>query len=93
MKINWSSHFVRETRAITKNNLPLLNKLNSTLEILEENPFTNSLNTHKLKGYLLGSWSCSIDYQHRIVFDFVNNPETDEQEILLQSIGTHDEVY
>jgi len=34
-----------------------------------------------------------VDYQYRILFEFVRNPESGEEEILLLTIGTHDEVY
>jgi hypothetical protein len=34
-----------------------------------------------------------VEYDCRIVFDFVDNPETGEEEILLIDIGSHDEVY
>ena len=56
-----------------------------------ENAFHPSLKTHKLKGDHAGSWSCSAGYDLRIVFEFVKDDENEA--ILLQSIGTHDEVY
>jgi mRNA-degrading endonuclease YafQ of YafQ-DinJ toxin-antitoxin module len=34
-----------------------------------------------------------VDYDNRILFEFVQNPESDEEEILLLTLGTHDEVY
>jgi mRNA-degrading endonuclease YafQ of YafQ-DinJ toxin-antitoxin module len=34
-----------------------------------------------------------VDYDCRIVFNFVQNIESGEEEILLIDIGTHDEVY
>jgi mRNA-degrading endonuclease YafQ of YafQ-DinJ toxin-antitoxin module len=46
-----------------------------------------------LKGELAGTWSCSVSYDLRIVFDFVKNPTTGEIEIHLLAVGTHDEVY
>ena len=52
-----------------------------------------SLKTHKLMGNLDDTWSCSIDYSYRILFEFVTDPETDERAILLLNIGSHDEVY
>lgn len=51
------------------------------------------LRTHKLKGELAGAWSCTVDYDCRLVFKFVQNQDTGEEEILLIDIGTHDEVY
>jgi mRNA-degrading endonuclease YafQ of YafQ-DinJ toxin-antitoxin module len=34
-----------------------------------------------------------VTYDYRIVFEFVRNPDSGEEEILLVDIGTHDEVY
>jgi mRNA-degrading endonuclease YafQ of YafQ-DinJ toxin-antitoxin module len=51
------------------------------------------LRSHKLKGELEGVWACAVSYEHRILFEFVQNPETGEEEILLLTIGTHEEVY
>ncbi|WP_256875194.1 hypothetical protein [Nostoc sp. C052] len=50
------------------------------------------MQTHKLKGKLSGAWACSVDYDCHIVFNFVQNIESGEEEILLIDIGTHDEV-
>jgi len=63
------------------------------LKSLAENSFEPSLQTHKLKGQLTGSWACSVAYDCRIVFDFVENPESRDEEILLIDIDSHDEVY
>jgi mRNA-degrading endonuclease YafQ of YafQ-DinJ toxin-antitoxin module len=47
--------------------------------------------THKLKGKLARSWACSAGYDLRIVFRFVKH--RGEEAILLEALGTHDEVY
>jgi toxin HigB-1 len=52
-----------------------------------------SLKTHKLMGDLEDTWSCSIDYSYRILFEFVPDPETGGMAILLLNIGSHDDVY
>jgi mRNA-degrading endonuclease YafQ of YafQ-DinJ toxin-antitoxin module len=46
-----------------------------------------------LKGDLAGVWACTVDYDNRILFEFVQNPESGEEEIHLLTMGTHDEVY
>ena len=51
------------------------------------------MRSHKLKGDLAGTWACSVDYEIRILYEFVENPDTGEREILLLTLGTHDEVY
>ena len=52
-----------------------------------------SLKTHKLKGNLDGVWSCSIDYSNRILFRLISGSEENEEEILLLTLGSHDDVY
>ena len=34
-----------------------------------------------------------LAYDNRILFEFVQNPESGEEEILLLTMGTHEEVY
>ena len=56
-----------------------------------EDAFQAVLKTHKLKGELTGSWACSAGYDLRLIFEFVQHAGAEA--ILLQNIGTHDEVY
>ncbi len=56
-------------------------------------PTDPNLKTHKLHGKLVGLLACSVEYDLRIVFDILENPQTKEGEILLIDIGTHEEVY
>ena len=93
MKIGWTPKSLRSfNRLIRKNpNLRLL--IERTLYQLAEDPFHSSLRTHKLKGDLSNVWSCSIDYNYRILFEFVENSEDKEEAILLLNLGSHDEVY
>jgi mRNA interferase YafQ len=65
--------------------------LQAALESLAEEAFNPVLKTHKLKGDLIGSWACSCGYDLRIVFEFVQHEGTEA--ILLQTVGTNDEVY
>ncbi|MBI5913723.1 type II toxin-antitoxin system mRNA interferase toxin, RelE/StbE family [Candidatus Azambacteria bacterium] len=53
------------------------------LQVLENNPFHQSLHTHKLSHGEL--WSARVDYKNRIIFIFLKN----EQGILLINIGVH----
>lgn len=54
-------------------------------KIFLANPHDSRLNTHALTGELNGSWSFSVNYQYRIVFNFVEN-----NNVLFIVIGTHD---
>ena len=70
----------------------LRGKVEQTLRQLAKDPFHPSLHSHKLKGPLSGAWACSVGYDVRILFEFVQD-KSGEEEILLLSIGSHDEVY
>lgn len=61
------------------------------LELLSQDAFDPRLRTHKLKGKLEGSWACSAGYDLRILFSFVQHEGSEA--ILLETLGTHDEVY
>ena len=65
--------------------------LEAALASLAEDAFHPSLKTHKLKGDLAATWACSAGYDLRSVFEFVQHEGAEP--ILLQTVGTHDEVY
>lgn len=86
-----SSAFVRAAGRHVKKKPDAATALKTALEAMEKDVFDPSLKTHKLKGELTGSWACSVDREIRIVFEFVKHEGTEA--ILLQTVGTHDEVY
>ena len=86
-----SKAFIRATKRIIKKEPALAQELQMTLELLAEDAFHPRLKTHKLKGNFEGFWACSVSYNLRIVFEFVEYEGTEA--ILLETFGTHDEVY
>ncbi len=89
----WGITFLRAVKRTVRKNPALKQDIEETLRLLQENPFASQLASHKLKGKLAGSWACSVGYDLRIVFDFVQSANQPEDAILLLEIGTHDEVY
>ena len=89
----WSSAFIRAFKRLVRQNPQLRSAIEEALQQLAEDPFNPSLRSHKLKGDLADRWSCSIDYSNRILFKFVTNPDSNEEEILLLTLGSHDDVY
>jgi len=69
----------------------MLFKISARFFLLAEDAFHPQLKTHKLKGKLAGSWACSAGHDLRMVFQLVKHKG--EEAVLLESIGTHDEVY
>ena len=89
----WSPSFTRILKSATRRQPQLRSRIRRALEQLSQDPFQPTLHTHKLKGELAGAWACTVDYDNRLLFEFVQNPESHEEEILLLTLGTHDEVY
>jgi mRNA-degrading endonuclease YafQ of YafQ-DinJ toxin-antitoxin module len=86
-----SPSFVRAAKRLAKSDPRLAESLRLALVALAEDAFHPSLKTHKLKGYLEGSWACSAGYDMRIVFTFVEHQG--REAILLETVGSHDQVY
>lgn len=86
-----SSAFVRAAKRIVRKRPDVAEDLRVALELLSEDALDPRLKSHKLKGDLAGSWAASVGYDLRIVFQMVDYERSEA--ILLQTIGTHDEVY
>lgn len=86
-----SSAFVRAARRLAKKRPEVRPRIHAALEALAADAFQPALRTHKLKGDLAESWACSVGHDLRIVFQLVNHEG--QEAVLLQTIGTHDEVY
>ncbi|EAZ92023.1 type II toxin-antitoxin system RelE/ParE family toxin [Crocosphaera chwakensis] len=86
-----SSPFIRKAQKTVKKQPELTKNLQKTLELLSEDPFHPRLRSHKLKGDLKDSYACSVSYNLRIIFKFVEYEQ--KQAILLETMGNHDEVY
>jgi mRNA-degrading endonuclease YafQ of YafQ-DinJ toxin-antitoxin module len=65
--------------------------IKEALELISEDVFHPRLKTHKLKGSLKGSLACSAGYNLRIIFKIVKYEKSEA--VLLETIGTHEEVY
>lgn len=89
----WSSLFSRSLRRKLRQNPPLRKPIEEALRQLADDPFHPSLHSHKLKGDLAGTWACTVDFDNRILFEFVADPASAQDAIYLLALGTHDEVY
>jgi addiction module RelE/StbE family toxin len=83
--------FLRSAKKLARKNPQAAEDLRASLELLAEDAFDPKLKTHKLKGNLAGSWACSGGYDLRVVFQLVKHKG--REAILLETVGTHDEVY
>ncbi|MEI7684229.1 MAG: type II toxin-antitoxin system mRNA interferase toxin, RelE/StbE family [Planctomycetota bacterium] len=86
-----SAACVRAARRLMKKHPDAGPTLEATFAALMEDAFQTALKTHKFKGDLAGSWACSAGFDLRLIFEFVLHEGAEA--ILLQNVGTHDEVY
>ncbi|MEL7358285.1 MAG: type II toxin-antitoxin system mRNA interferase toxin, RelE/StbE family [Cyanobacteria bacterium J06560_6] len=66
-----STSFKRALKRLLRQKLDMRERIRERLVLLESDPFMPRLRTHRLKGKLSGAWSCSVEYDCRIVFKFV----------------------
>lgn len=84
MVIYYSSKFKKEYKRLSSS----VKKLAEKKELLfRDNPHNPALKSHQLTGRLKSYWSFSINYQYRIIFEFVRDGE-----VWFHSVGTH-EIY
>ncbi|MCU0516431.1 MAG: type II toxin-antitoxin system mRNA interferase toxin, RelE/StbE family [Oscillatoria sp. Prado101] len=55
-------------------------------------PLAQPLRAHKLRGQLEGLWACWVEYDCRIIYALQQDPDSEEERIILVDIGTHDQV-
>lgn len=91
MKLLRSTSFIHAAQRAIKKHPHIANDIQTTLELLSKDAFNRLLKTHKLKGDLKDSWACSVSYEMRIIFKFVEYKG--EKAILLETMGSHEEVY
>lgn len=83
--------FVRAAKRAVCRNPALAEDLRAALALPEEDALHPGLRTHRLKGSPAGSWACSAGYDLRILFSFVDHQGAEA--VLIETVGTHDEVY
>ncbi len=88
IELVWDVPFSRILKKWKRRHLDLIINFHSRLKLFTENPYHSSLKTHSLSGKLKGYWAFSINYDYRLVFEFITTDKA-----LLIDIGTHDEVY
>ncbi len=86
-----SPAFLRAAKKNLKRHPQSRTILQATLELFAKNAFDARLKTHKLKGNFDGVWACSVEYDLRVLFEFVT--QENNEAILLLTVGSHDEVY
>jgi len=88
IELVWDTSFLRMLKKWKKKHPNLLPKFQERLQLFTDDPYHPSLRTHHLSNNLKEFWAFSINHQHRVVFQFI-----DDTSVLLVAIGLHDAVY
>ena len=83
-----SPGFQRALKKLIKGKPEMRDTFRDTLSLFLREPYHASLETHKLHGKLKHSLAFSLTAHLRVVFSFLSSDV-----VLLEDIGTHDEVY
>ncbi|MGB5687613.1 MAG: hypothetical protein WBM35_17525 [Candidatus Electrothrix sp.] len=86
-----TTKFKRAFRKFVRRDKKLQRSVEITLEQMQEDIFSSSLNTLKLSGTLEGLRACSCGYDCQIVFSLEQG--TDTELLVLLDIGKHDSIY
>lgn len=81
-EIVYDPYFVRNYKKIDPN---LKEEIKEKIEKLKDKNNHDSLKVHKLKGRLSKFYSFSVNYSHKIVFEFL-----EKDKIILLKLGDHD---
>ncbi|OGI64326.1 hypothetical protein A2914_02865 [Candidatus Nomurabacteria bacterium RIFCSPLOWO2_01_FULL_41_21] len=82
MIIRYTAKFKREYSKLI---LEIQKKAETREKVFRLSPFAPTLKTHKLSGDLEDLWAFSVDYNYRIIFEFLEN-----EIVIFHSIGDHD---
>ena len=85
MKISYSNRFAKQYKKLPSS---IQDIAEFKEEIFKKDPFDSRLKTHKLHGNLNGLWAIRIDYQYRLIFEFIKKNQTH-----FHSVGNHDIYY
>ena len=85
IEITYSPKFVKIYKKIKETDLKkeIVNKI----ELFKNTKNHKSLNVHKLKTFKQKTYSFSVNYKDRVVFEYLDN---DKKEVVLLSFGDHD---
>lgn len=81
LEITFKPSFLRQYKRFPN---PLKEDIREKIELFKNDPFHPFLKTHKLKGNLKSTWSFSVNYSYRIVFEYAS-----KDEVVLLAVGNH----
>lgn len=88
MKISFHSTFVKNYNKRIKPHENLAGRFKVRLALFSTDPTNPQLKNHRLIGKKNDRWSFSVTGDVRVIYKFI-----DVNEVLLEDVGTHNQVY
>ena len=88
-RLIYPESYIKRAKKFLRKHPEILGQYEKVLELLEINPYHQSLRLHSLQGRLKGLSSVSINMSYRIVLELVIH----DKDIILVDVGDHDQVY
>ena len=88
-RLIYPESYIKRAKKFLRKHPEILGQYEKVLELLEVNPYHQSLRLHSLQGRLKGLSSVSINMSYRIVLELVIH----DKDIILVDVGDHDQVY
>lgn len=82
LEINYTPLFIRQ---YNKLDTDLQDEVVEKIEFFKDKENHDKLRVHALKGKMQGYFSFSVNYSHRVVFEYLN-----KKEVALLKVGDHD---
>jgi len=84
MIVSFLPSFLKKCRKFPED---LQNEIDEKISLFRSDPLHPFLKIHKLHGMFKNSWSFSVNYRYRIIFQYLS-----KDEVILLAIGDH-EIY
>lgn len=88
IEVSFSSSFRKALKRKIGKDPARLQRFEQSLAKFIQDPFAESLRTHKLSGKLKERWSFTVEYDLRVIFRFI-----DSHKAVFEEIGSHNDVY
>ncbi len=82
MEVSYTPSFIKYYNKLSA---PLQDEVIETIKLFKNKNNHKKLKVHALHGSLQGKYSFSVNYSHRIVFEYISKTE-----VVLLKVGTHD---
>ncbi len=82
--IGYTPRFIRQYKKLYK---PIQAEVKEKIELFKKTENHQKLKVHALSGVYKNTFSFSINYSYRIIFEYINKERT---EIALLQVGNHD---